>query len=205
LAHGLPFLAGSFMVGDEAMAHRICPAWLGYFLLNPLRKLLENPESMLGGLIREGMTVLEPGCGMGYFTLPIARMVGPGGRVLAVDIQSKMLSALECRAQRAGLSERIDLRLAGADGLGLEEIPGTVDLAVALHVVHEVPDQASFFVEVGRALKPGGNLLVIEPRGHVSSEQMEDTLSRAAAAGFEIMNAFKSLFGRGALLAKART
>ncbi|MBN1103491.1 MAG: methyltransferase domain-containing protein [Deltaproteobacteria bacterium] len=185
------------------MAHRICPAWLGYFLLNPLRRILENPESMLSGLVREGMTVLEPGCGMGFFTLPIARMVGAEGRVVAVDIQSKMLSALGRRAERAGLSERIDLRLAGPDGLGLEEIPGTVDLAVALHVVHEVPDQASFFAEIVRALKPEGKLLVIEPRGHVSPEQMEETIFKATAAGFEIEDALNSLFGRSALLVKA--
>ena len=67
------------------MARTICPSWLGYFLINPLRKLLENPDKILGQFVREGMTVLEPGCGMGFFTLPLARMVGPKGRVVVAD------------------------------------------------------------------------------------------------------------------------
>ena len=184
------------------MAHGVCPTWVGYFLLNPLRMILENPKRMFSGLITEGMTVLEPGCGMGFFTLQIARMVGPGGRVLAIDIQAKMLSTLRRRAERAGLSERIDTRLARADGLGLEELSGAVDLAVALHMVHEVPDQASFFVDIRRALKPEGRLLVVEPGGHVSSKQMEETLSKALAAGFRIEKLLKDLLRRGALLSK---
>ena len=98
------------------MAARICPPWKGYLLLNPLRKLLENPNKILGQFVREGMTVLEPGCGMGYFTLPLARLVGPEGRVVAVEIQPKMLSALERRARKAGLLSRIELAKLGRTG-----------------------------------------------------------------------------------------
>jgi ubiquinone/menaquinone biosynthesis C-methylase UbiE len=71
---------------------------VGYLLLNPVRKLLENPDKILGRFVREGMIVLEPGCGMGYFTLSLARMVGPEGRVVAVGIEPKMLSMLARRA-----------------------------------------------------------------------------------------------------------
>ena len=66
------------------MANRVCPHWVGYLLINPLRNLFENPNKILGPFVQEGMTVLEPGCGMGYFTLPLARMVGPKGRIVAV-------------------------------------------------------------------------------------------------------------------------
>ncbi|MBC8457841.1 MAG: class I SAM-dependent methyltransferase, partial [Deltaproteobacteria bacterium] len=95
------------------MAEHVCPYWVGYLLLNPLRKLLENPDKILGPFVQEGMTVLEPGCGMGYFTLPLARMVGPKGRIVAVEIQQKMLSALERRARKEGVLDRIDLRQIG--------------------------------------------------------------------------------------------
>ena len=50
------------------------------------------------------MTVLEPGPGMGFFTLELARIVGPEGRVVAVDVQPKMVEGLQKRARRAGLS-----------------------------------------------------------------------------------------------------
>ena len=184
------------------MAERICPFWVGYFLLNPLRKLLENPDKILARFVQEGMTVLEPGCGMGYFTLPLARMVGSQGRVVAVEVQPRMLSVLDRRARKAGLSDRIDLRQAGAGALSVEDLSGEVDFAAALHVVHEVPDQASFFTEVWKALKPGGKLLVVEPKGHVSQDQFEQSVAAAEKIGFEPQALSSKLRGRGALLSK---
>ncbi len=152
------------------MAQRACPPWMGYFLLNPLRKLVENPRKILGPLVDEGMVVLEPGCAMGFFTLPLARMVGAGGKVVAVDMEPRMLSTLERRARRAGLTERLEIRQCEANGLGIDDLAGKVDFCTAMHVVHEVPDPATFFGEIRRSLKPGAKLLVIEPKGHVSAE-----------------------------------
>ena len=184
------------------MAERVCPPWKGYLLLNPLRKLLENPNKILGEFVRTGMTVLEPGSGMGYFTLPLARLVGQVGRVVVVEIQPKMLSALERRARKAGLLSRIELRRARADGLGVEDLAGKVDFAGALHLVHEVPNQGSFFTEIFETLKPGSKLLVIEPRGHVSQDQFEGSLAVAEKIGFRPEAMFRKLLGRGAVLTK---
>ena len=184
------------------MAGHTCPVWVGYLLINPLRKLLENPDRILGGFVRRGMTVLEPGCGMGYFTLPLARMVGPEGRVVAVDIQEKMMSKLNKRAQRAGLSERIETRPVGSESLGLEDLAGKVDFVPAIHVVHEMPDQASFFSDIIRLLKPGGKLLVIEPKGHVSRKTFEQTMAEAGAAGFHAEADYGKKGGRRALFTK---
>ena len=184
------------------MAERICPPWKGYLLLNPLRKLLENPNKILGQFVGAGMTVLEPGCGMGYFTLPLARLVGPEGRVVAVDIQPKMLSALERRARKAGLLSRIELRQATSDRLGVENLASEVDFAGALHLVHELPNQSSFFAQVWESLKPGGKLLVIEPRGHVSQEQFERSVAAGENIGFRSDVVFRKMAGRGAVLTK---
>ena len=184
------------------MAERICPFWVGYFLVNPLRKFLEDPDTMLGPFVREAMIVLEPGCGMGYFTLPLARMVGPQGRVVAVDVQPRMLSALGRRARKAGLADRIDIRQAGVDGLGVEDLSGQVNFAAVLHVVHEVPDQTAFFTEVWKALKPGGKLLIVEPKGHVSPEEFERTVAVTKKIGFESEALRGKLRGRGAVLTK---
>ena len=79
------------------MADHICPWWMGYLLANPLRRLLEEPEKLIGPFVKEGMTVVDYGCGMGFFTLPMARLVGPGGKVIAVDVQEKMPSSFRCR------------------------------------------------------------------------------------------------------------
>lgn len=184
------------------MAEHVCPYWVGYLLLNPLRKLLENPYKILDPFVQEGMTVLEPGCGMGYFTLPLARMVGPKGRIVAVEIQQKMLSALERRARKEGVLDRIDLRQIGPKGLGVEDLSGEVDLTVALHMVHEVPDQSSFFNETRKALKSGGKLLIVEPKGHVSQAQFNQTLAIAEKIGLKSEVLAHKVGGRGALLNK---
>jgi ubiquinone/menaquinone biosynthesis C-methylase UbiE len=165
------------------MGH-VCPWWLGSILASPVRKLWQDPRRILAPHVREGMTVLEPGPGMGFFTLELARLVGPAGKVVAVDIQPRMLAGLRRRAVRAGLEGRIDARLASDAGLGVDDLAGKVDLIVAMWMVHELPDAGRFFAEARRALAPGGTVLVVEPRGHVAAADFEATLAAAERAGF---------------------
>ena len=111
-------------------------------------------------------------------------MVGPEGKVVAVDIQSEMLTTLERRARKKRLIDQIEVREANSDGLGTDDLAGLVDFCPVLHVAHEVPDQARFFKDIANALKPGARLLVIEPRGHVSEEDFGQSIAAAEAAGF---------------------
>ena len=69
----------------------VCPWWMGYFHLGPIRKMLHDPRKILGSYVETGMKVLDVGPGMGFFTLYLARMVGEGGRVYAIDLQEKMI------------------------------------------------------------------------------------------------------------------
>ena len=184
------------------MAGIVCPPWLGYFLLNPLRKLFENPGRIFKQFITEGMTVLEPGCGMGFFTLHLARMVGPSGLVVAADIQSKMLDVLESRARKAGIIDRIELRVIKADNMGLDDLSEKVDFTACMHMLHEVPDQASFFTQVHKVSKPGGKVLVVEPKGHVNRDRFEETISIAEKAGFKYDIKSANMGSRTALLIK---
>ncbi len=184
------------------MAHKVCPPWVGYFLLNPLRKFFENPDKLLGPFVQEKMIVLEPGCGMGYFTLPLARMVGAQGKVVVAEIQEKMLSVLSRRARKAGLLDRIDIRRISEKGLDIKDFSNQVDFAPAIHMVHEVPDRTVFYKEVWEALKPGGKMLVIEPKGHVSPAEFEQTVATAIKVGFTSQALPKAMDGRKALLVK---
>ncbi len=167
-------------------AHRVCPWWLGYALVSPLRRLMENPERTLGPHVRPGMTVLELGSGMGYFSLPAARLIGATGRLLSIDVQPRMLSALMRRAGRAGLSGRIEARLAEDGDLGFAESPATVDLALALYVLHEIPDLAAALRQILAALKPGATMLVVEPRGHLKDGEFQAELALAEEVGFRV-------------------
>ena len=76
------------------MADRVCPWWLGYLLASPIRKLVYDPRSILGAYVKPGMTALDIGCAMGFFSLPLARLAGPRGKIICVDLQEKMLQLL---------------------------------------------------------------------------------------------------------------
>jgi ubiquinone/menaquinone biosynthesis C-methylase UbiE len=184
------------------MAKRVCPFWIGYLLINPLRKLFENPYKLLGKFIREGMIVMEPGSGMGYFTIPLAEMVGPSGKVIAIDIEPRMIAVLEKRATKAGMIERIDRRLCESDRLPIEDLRESVDLAAVMHMLHETPDQGSFMEEMYHALKKDGKLFITEPRGHVSKQEFENSIALAKVHGFRQDEALSDSKGRKVLLQK---
>jgi ubiquinone/menaquinone biosynthesis C-methylase UbiE len=168
------------------MSGRVCPWWLGYLLVAPIRRLFQDPARILAPHLAEGMTVVEPGSGMGFFTLEIARRVGAAGRVVAVDVQPRMLAGLRRRAERAALGARIETRLAKPDRLGVDDLHGKVDLVLAFAVVHEMPDAQRFLEEAARLLKPGGRLLLAEPRGHVAGRELEATLVAAEGVGLRV-------------------
>jgi ubiquinone/menaquinone biosynthesis C-methylase UbiE len=183
------------------MSHT-CPWWFGYALLTPMRRLIHSPARVLGPFVRTGMRVVEPGCGMGFFTLDLARMVGPQGRVVAIDLQPRMLEGLRRRAARAGLEGAIDIRLAQPDRLGIDDLAGQVDLVVAFYMVHEVRDRAAFFAEVAAALKADGFALVVEPPLHVSLAAFDASLAVARGAGLVVRDRPRTGLSRAALLAR---
>ena len=158
----------------------VCSAEHAGWLATPLRRLLHDPRRILGGCVAAGDTAIDFGCGPGFFTLPMAEMVGPGGRVVAVDLQAAMLERLRLRAERAGLSSRITLHRCAADSVG--DLPAA-DVALAFYMVHEVPDVKRFLGEVAGALRPGARFLLVEPRGHVSAAAFAATVDIAAATG----------------------
>ncbi|HUH64484.1 MAG TPA: class I SAM-dependent methyltransferase [Terracidiphilus sp.] len=172
------------------MAEHVCPWWLGYFLISPFRQWgTQNPDRLLGPYVSPGMTVLEPGPGMGFFTLPLARMTGPSGKVIAVDIQPRMLDRLRLRAGKAGLLARIETRLARPDSLGIDDLKDAVDFVLAFAMVHELPAPETFFEETAAALKPGGRFLLAEPVGHVKRARFSRELEAARRAGLIEMDA----------------
>ncbi|MCP3898691.1 MAG: class I SAM-dependent methyltransferase [Desulfobacteraceae bacterium] len=170
------------------MSNHTCPIWIGHILASPLRKLLENPAKILKPHINEGMTVLDIGSAMGFFSLPVAKMVTPKGKVICIDLQQKMLDALMKRATKAGIAETIETRLAEENTLKIDDLKETVDVAIAYHVVHEVNNQELFLTETFSTLKHDGKLIFSEPRGHVSKADFDNSLSIAEKIGFKISN-----------------
>jgi ubiquinone/menaquinone biosynthesis C-methylase UbiE len=157
---------------------------MAYLFDNPLRPLIHDPERILGPYVKPGMTVLDIGCGMGFFSLRMARMVGPEGKVISLDIQARMLAILEKRALKRGLCERIEGRLVEEETFPVKR---PVDFALCFWMVHEVPDQVLFFKELYLALKPGAQVLIAEPgMRHVKRQDLEETIHIAAGEGFSV-------------------
>jgi ubiquinone/menaquinone biosynthesis C-methylase UbiE len=107
-----------------------------------------------------GMTVLDLGCGTGLFTEEMARMVGSEGTIHAVDLQPRLLAAARRRLERVGLAQQVDFHAVGAYGLPLRD--SSVDVAVLIAVLGEIPDRGRALAEVRRVLKPGARLAVSE-------------------------------------------
>jgi SAM-dependent methyltransferase len=140
---------------------------------------------------------------MGFFTLELARLVGPTGRVVAVDIQPRMLDGLRRRAVKAGLADRLTTQLVQPDSLSVSDLAGQVDFVLAFALVHELPNARTFFADAAASLRPGGALLLAEPTGHVSADAFEDELRAAAAAGLAVQERPSIRSSRTALLIKA--
>ena len=174
----------------------VYPWWLCFTFDNPLRKIIHDPVKTLSPYVHKGYTAIDIGPGMGYFTIPLAQLVGPSGRVTAIDIQPKMLSALVGRAQKKGVSDRIKTHLAGPDSIGFYE---KSDFILAFWMAHEVPDQRRFLSEIRNLMKPEGLFLLVEPLIHVSKKNFSRALETAKERGFVIKESPKIRMSQSAL------
>ena len=162
--------------------------WVDYIVAKPLRRFSQNPKRIVGKYIKPGMTVLDVGCGRGFFSFGMAKMVGSNGRVVCVDVAVEVIELLEARAVKAGLSERIIARVCSNRSLEIDDLTGQVDFALAFYVVHHAEDVPGLMAQVRGALKPGGMFLIVEPRHHASVDECEDTKVRAQQAGFRFVD-----------------
>ena len=160
-----------------------CPWWLCFIFDNPLRRLIQDPDLILRGLVQPGQAVLDIGCGMGYFSLPLARLVGEKGTVICVDMQAEMLEATRRKAAKAGLDSIMRFQRCSENSLGLNT---AADFALAFWMVHEVSDQETFLGEIKESLNPAGTLLIAEPKLHVARADFNKTVATALQVGFVI-------------------
>jgi ubiquinone/menaquinone biosynthesis C-methylase UbiE len=185
-----------------ASGSRICPVERAGELDNRIRRWLQNPAEILAPYIREGMKVLDYGCGPGHFTLELANLVGESGRVYAADLQEGMLDKLRRKIGGSELAGRIILHKCTAGGIG---IPEEVDFVLAFYVVHEIPDQKKLFQELAALLKKSGRMLIVEPPVHVSKAAFQQTVAIAEHAGLTAHAGPRVFFGRTAVLQRVET
>jgi ubiquinone/menaquinone biosynthesis C-methylase UbiE len=176
---------------------RVCPVELAGSLDNSLRKLFHNPKKILSSYINEGMTVLDLGCGPGFFSVEIAKIVGESGKVIAADLQQGMLNKLKKKIIGTDLEKRIELHKCEENKTGITQ---KVDYIICFWMVHEVPDKDNLFTELKSILKSDGKIFVIEPTFHVSRSEFDEMTKGVQALGFEITEKPKVFLSRGVLL-----
>jgi ubiquinone/menaquinone biosynthesis C-methylase UbiE len=179
--------------------NRVCPVERAGSLDNRIRRWLQNPQKILGAYIEEGMTVLDVGCGPGFFSIDMAQMVGESGRVIAADLQEGMLEKLRDKIKGTELEGRIRLHKCEEDKTGVCE---NVDFVLLFYVVHEVPNKEDFFNEIVNILKPNGQIFIIEPPFHVSKVAFEETVRKAREAGLTEVERPKVFLSKTAILKK---
>ncbi len=162
----------------------VCPARFAGSLDNFIRRWIHKPFVILKPYIKTGMDVLDLGCGPGYFTTELAEMVGDEGKVIAADLQQEMLDRMAMKIMAAGLEKRMEAHLCKADSTGLSR---KFDFILAFWMIHEVPDQLKLFSELRSLLKPGGRLLIAEPKIHVTSKSFNSMLGKAMQEGFKLV------------------
>lgn len=176
---------------------RICPVEKAGVLDNSFRKLLQNPQRILKPYIQKGMTVLDLGCGLGFFSIEIAEILKDSGKVIAVDIQEGMLEKIRQKIKGTEKEKRIILHKCNEESIGLTD---KVDFVLAFYMIHEVPNQDRLFRELKLIIKPNGKIFIIEPKFHVSKKSFEKMIERIRHIGFDIIDSPKVFFSRTIVL-----
>ena len=177
----------------------VCSHSHSIFLDNFIRRIIQNPKRILGEYIHKGDTIVDIGCGPGYFTLDMAQMAGPTGKTIAVDLQEEMLATVESKAIKSGLMDRIRLHQCTQEKIGLEE-KEVADFILTYYMVHETLNPRAFLSEILGLLKPGGKYLIVEPLFHVSAKQFNTIKRTALDLGFTLVDTPKKKGGRSVLL-----
>lgn len=164
----VPSVAVAILVAVLAAQQRD-PKQYQQILESPDRLAALQVERVVEALgLRPGMRVADLGAGTGVFTVPLARAVGAGGKVYAIDIDTGLLAIVKDKAKAEGLGN-IEATVAGPTD---PRLPEPVDLVFLCDTLHHLPDQGSYIRQFAKLLRPGGRVVVIEfaeghwPEGH---------------------------------------
>jgi precorrin-6B methylase 2 len=169
------------------------------WLERPEREAEEAPSRAIRALdIKPGQTIADIGAGSGYYTLRLARAVGPAGRVYATDIQPAMLDLLRANVARAGL-DNVSTVLGLPDDPRLP--PASIDLAIMVDVYHELAAPQAFLRRLRPALKRDGRLVLLEfrkedrrvPILEVHKMSVDEVRQELQAEGFRLSTVLNDL------------
>jgi len=175
------------------------------------RELEEMPETALNEIgLKPGMVVADVGAGVGYFSIRLAKRVGPGGQVFATDVQPEMLTLLRQRAKKAEVENIVTVLGSEAD----PKLPAkTIDLALLVDVYHEFSQPQKMLRKLRSSLKDDGRLVLLEYRKEdpaipIRAEHkmsVDEAKAELGAEGFELERVSEALPRQHILIFKKKT
>jgi ubiquinone/menaquinone biosynthesis C-methylase UbiE len=181
---------------DEHTTH-ICPLEKAGALDTGFRKWFQNPERIMKPYVKPGMSILDLGCGPGFFALPVAQLLNSSGEVVAADLQQGMLEIIAGKIKNSTLESTIRLHKCGETAIGVK---GKFNLIVAFWMVHEVPDQLRLFRELVSLLAEDGKIFIIEPKFHVTGKKFQGMVDTLMSTGLKVEGRPHVFMSRAVLL-----
>ncbi len=169
-----------------------CPWWLSFLLENPYMEWIAgSPALIKRAKLKPGMCVLDVGCGPGRLTIPFARHVGPTGKVIALDIQEKMLQKLEKRIEDNNLTNI--KTVLGGTGEGKIQEENSFDRTFLVTVLGEIPDKEKALKEIYNVLRPNGILSITEVLPDPDYQRSKTVLYLSNRAGFKLIKKYGNI------------
>lgn len=192
---GIPLVYQIVIRIARKLVHFPAPAIIGSFLDSDQRRRLQRPEKIIERSgIKEGMKVLEIGCGSGAFTTFVARAVGNTGRVFALDIQQGMLDQLRGKLDDTRNSDIKNIKPVLASAYELPFEKDSIDLVYMVAVFQEIPDTVKTLKEVKRILRPGGILAISEFLVDPDYPFRTTTVKQGRTGGFKLDGVYGNFF-----------
>lgn len=166
-------------------------------LESSFRYIFQNPRKILETYLKPGMTVLDLGCGPGFFTTEIGHILGNSGKVIAADIQNGMLEKVRQKISGSDLECIVKIHKCQENSLNLTD---KIDFVFAFYSFHEMSCLDNIIDEIKWLLKPEGEIFITEQKFHVPKSMFIDIIDKMRKRGFEITKQPKVFLSRAVVM-----
>jgi ubiquinone/menaquinone biosynthesis C-methylase UbiE len=164
------------------MDKHVCPSEFYSTLDIGFRKYIHDANKMFSPYLKAGQSAADIGCGSGFFSVGLAKIVGESGKVVACDIQESGLNMLTRKINGSPLGKTISVHQSTIHNIGLTS---KFDFILNFWMLHEVDDKEKFMAEIHAMMKPESFYMIVEPRFHVPRKAFQKEVDIALNAGLK--------------------